>query len=401
MRKVRIDGEIVVEKSSHEKLVANSPTGGWFPASRALTWIVNRRSLFPPHLVFSARLETVSVISSENTEGQPPSIRSIVSAIPTSALRTLHVHHHFPWSFVDRQLSSVVSNCGSSLTTFLSMVPLEAQAVAHLVQLPDLHTLTIASEPPFDLDPPFDPDLPLDPGLHFDGVPLPHVFPPLTTFTIGTAGVAQRWLTLFKLLEASVSAPGGVTPVSRIKKSLRTLNVQDPSCLIDASFASPIQMFRSLVHLNIGARCCAALGCAFKLNDNDIAELTMALHQLEHFSLGEPCARNTCATTVACLLFFSVHCVRLRELTVHFNTTNIVNDFNRVLEGPRFRELRSLPRCPLMDFDAHSMPLLLDEPDFETVVSGMVNIFPSLYKCSGAETGWEELSMKISQFSGA
>jgi hypothetical protein len=119
-----------------------------------------------------------------------------------------------------------------------------------------------------------------------------------------------------------------------------------------------------------------------------VPEFTEFTSRLAPFFL-HPEAHPSPSFTVACLLFFSVNCTRLRMLTVHFNTTNIVDDFNHTFEDPQFRELRSLPRCPLMCFDAHSMPLHLDEPDFETVVNGMLNIFPSLHKCSRGREGLE------------
>jgi hypothetical protein len=396
MRKVQVDGRFIIEKNSREKLIANSPTtGGWFPASRALDWIVNKNSLFPPHLVFSVRLETVSVTMSKHPGGYCSTLASIISAIPASTLRSLNVRSDFKSLSISRELSSIISNCESPFTKFVSFVPLENKAVEHLIQLPHLDTLVTVNPPPFNLGPPpLDHDLPFGPG-----VPLSLVFPPLTELIVGT-GVVQGWLALFKLLEARVSAANGAMPVSRVKKSLGTLVGEDPRCPIDASFTSPIRMFRNLVHLDIRARCNGGFGCAFRLNDNNIAELAMALHQVEYFSLGEPCAQNTCATTVACLLFFSVYCTRLRILTIHFNTTNIVDDFNHALEGSQFRELRLCPRCPLSCLDVHSIPLHLDGPDFETVVNGMVDIFPSLKGCGGGKGIWKELSAKILQFRG-
>ena len=301
MRKVRVDGWLIIEKNSLQKLIANSPTtGGWFPASRALDWTINKHSLFPPHLVFSARLETVSVAISKHPGGRRLALASIISAIPASALRSLNVRNDVPSLSLSRELSSVISNCGPFFTKFSSFIPLENEAVEHLIQLSHLDSLLTANAPPFNLDPP-----PLDHDLAFGpGVPLSLVFPPLTALIVGT-GVVQGWLTLFQLLEARVSAADGATPVSMVKKSLETLVGEDPRCPIDASFISPIRMFRNLVHLNIRARCSEGLECAFRLNDDNVAKLAMALHQVEYFSLREPCARNTCATTVACLLFFS------------------------------------------------------------------------------------------------
>lgn len=85
----------------------------------------------------------------------------------------------------------------------------------------------------------------------------------------------------------------------------------------------------------------------FKLNNDDITKLAIALSQLEFLLFGKPCYEYTCATTVACLYLISVHCDKSRWLDIYFDTANIVDDFKNISEDPRFRELRSLPRCTL------------------------------------------------------
>jgi hypothetical protein len=228
------------------------------------------------------------------------------------------------------------------------------------------------------------------------------IFPPLAEFTVG-GDATHGWLSLLQRLEHGISATHDATPLSKVKESLKILNVEHnlSGPIIDASFASPIQTFRSLVCLNVGTRCHDVTRdgrCTFKLNNDDITELAMALSQLESLLLGRTCPQNTCATTVACLLQISVHCVKLRRLEIHFNTTNIVNDFKNVSEDSRFQELRLLPRCTLSCLDVGLIPHTLDEPGFETVVNGMVNIFPSLERCADITGAWNELSRRIAGF---
>lgn len=100
----------------------------------------------------------------------------------------------------------------------------------------------------------------------------------------------------------------------------------------------------------------------------------MALPRLEQLFLGRPCFENACATAAACLLPLSIHCVKLQELEIHFNTTNIVDDLENTLDDSRFQELRSLPGCTLWRLIVYRMPLILDEPDFENVANGMISI---------------------------
>jgi hypothetical protein len=200
-----------------------------------------------------------------------------------------------------------------------------------------------------------------------------------------------------KSLEGANSTTQGATPLSEVKKSLKTLRIENPTGLIDVSFTSPIQMFRNLVNLAAEVYCHDGNGegqCNFKLDNNQVTRLAMALPQLEFLLLGNACFENTCATTVACLLPISVHRIKLRRLGTHPNATNIIGDLKYILEDPRFQELRSLPRRPLSYLDVGQIPLTLDEPDFGIVANGMINIFPSLDWCDGSQV-WYKLSERI------
>ena len=106
--------------------------------------------------------------------------------------------------------------------------------------------------------------------------------------------------------------------------------------------------------------------CVFKLNNDNVSELVMALPRLDFLLLGYPCNKNTCATTVACLLPISVHCAGLQSPEIHFNTTNIVDDLENISEDPRFQELRFLQKCALSCLEVHEIPLTIDESEFET-----------------------------------
>jgi len=170
---------------------------------------------------------------------------------------------------------------------------------------------------------------------------------------------------------------------------------------IDPPFVSWIQCFRNLVYLDVGDFCDQRSDngkCSFTLNNDNITELAMVLTQLESLILGAPCSENTCLTTVACLLAISVHCNKLKKLMIHFNTTNIVDDFRNILEDPQFQQLRSLPRCPLTALGVYSIPLNLHAPGFDdyyTVVKGMADIFPSLTYCEEFGEIWIEVSREI------
>jgi len=316
-----------------------------------------------------------------------PVIASAISALPTSTLELLLVddtrHRRVPWAYFKDSFSLVTLGCGASLTHFTSPIPLSDAAVDHLIRLPHLSTWRVEGPPP------------TYPTSH-----LPLVFPPLVDFTLG-GGATHGWLSLFERLDRGVSATQGPTPLAKVKGSLRYLKVRDfnPSCpIVDASFASTVQIFQNLVHLDVGIDCPCEFNegrCTFKLNDGNVAGLATALPRLESLFLGRPCFENTCATTVACLLPISVRCPRLEKLEVHFNTTNVVDDVNNILGDPRFEELRSLPKCTLSTLDVHRTPLALDKPGFDIVVGGISVIFPSLEHCQGRDRPWIELSTAI------
>ena len=362
------------------KLRRNAPTGGWFPALQDLFWRITKSNLSYIDLFLSPHLTKISISTSLSWRHSRvpyeilPAISSTLSALPTSALQSLWVSPLISGAVLRDPLSSVVLRCGPSLTEFISMVPLSDAAVDHLIRLPHLRTCRIEGPPPS------------YPPSHMPSVS------PLTELALGK-DAACEWLSLLNRLRAS----------SGVRESLKSLKLSSPT--IDTSFASPIRIFRNLVDLSVGVFCDGGNGddqCIFKLDNDNIAELVMALSQLEFLLLGHPCSKNACATTIACLLFISVHCVKLQVLEVHFNTTDIVGDLKSVSDDPRFQELRSRPRCMLLRLDVYKTPLTLDGPGFEAVANGMIDIFPSLERCDGTAQNpdWEKLSERIVELRG-
>ena len=369
------------------KLRLNSPPGGWFPALQDLSWCITESNLPYGDLFFSPHLKRISIrlIWSWTHTIPPPcvlsTLLSTISALPTSSLERILVHVRYstwPWAQFKDTFSSIVLRCGPLFTEYDSPVPLSNAALEHLIQLPHLRTWRIHGPPPT-----------------YPTSYLPLGFPPLRELTLGE-GAVHGWLQLLRRLEESAVITQGMTPLSKTKESLKVLNVEDtPGISIDAPSVSTIQYFRNLVHLNVGVYCYeeGEDRCIFKLNNDNVTELAMALTQLEFLFLGHPCPENTCLTTVACLVPISIHCNNLSTLGIHFNTTNIVDDFKNALEDSRFLKLLSLPRCSLKCLDVCKMPLSLDESGYKTVAEGMINIFPSLVHCEGLGRGWGKLRL--------
>ena len=312
-----------------------------------------------------------------------PALTSIFSVLPAPALQTLHFspnNHDMPWEDLKNSFSSIVLRCGPSLTTLVSSVPLSDTAVDHVIRLLHLSTWIVEGPPPN------------YPTSHF-----PSVFPPLTQLGFGVT-TGHGWLSLFQRLEEHVSATQSMTPLYRVKESLKSLSVGHfPAIpIVHISLISPIRMFRNLVTLDVAASCHDGQ-CTFRLNNNHVTELVMALPQLERLHLGPPCQENTCATSVTCLLQISVHCLKLGNLSVHFNTTSIIDDLKNIPADPQLQELRSLPRCTLQWLEVRETPLTINESDFETVVCGMRYIFPSLRYFDPLRGTWDRLTEIIEE----
>ena len=371
-----------------------SPAGGWFPGLQDLTWRITVSNLPHIDLFLSPHLKGISIFTSTTLlqgDNTPPdilsAIASAISTLPTSALRHLFVDysaHGIPWAHFKDSFSSVALRCESPLIEFTSPVSLSGAAVNHLIHLPHLRTWRVGGPPP-----------------RYSASSLPTVFPPLTKFVLGR-GATLEWFSLFERLEHGISATQGLTPLFKVKESLEYLKVDelDPRYpTINVSFVAAIKIFQNLVHLDVGVFCHNNGGgpCVFELNDGDVAALAMALSQLESLLLGHPCRQNACATTVACLLPISVYCLKLDELEIHFNTTNIVDDLKNISEDPRFQTVRSLPRCSLDYLGVWQIPLTVDEADFEAVMNGILDIFPTLDRCCPAEdnSDWEEFSERL------
>jgi len=331
-----------------------------------LCWCITKSNLPYADLFFSPYLEEVFIYSSPSWDGATPAesqtIASTISALPASALQFLRVGQMERFADLKDSLSSVALRCGPELEVFTSPCPLSEAAANHLIRLPHLRIWHVGGPPP-----------------SYSTLSLPTTFPPLTEFGL-EGDAAHGWLSLFQRLEDSVTPMRGVTPLSKMKESLESQTFKDtPGLIIDVSFASPIRIFRNLVNLHVEVGCRDQ--CTFKLDDGDVAKLAIELPQLESLLLGYPCSENTCATTAVCLLLISVYCVNLGMLRIHFNTATIVNDLKNISEDPQFQELRSLPKCPLSRLGVWKLPPILDEPGIETVVNGMIDIFPSLEFC--------------------
>ena len=361
----------VYEEATFRELRLNSPAGGWFPALQGLAWTITESNISHTNLFFSLHLKKISIRSWFSEDFEVPhdtlsAIAAIIPTLPTSNLQYLDLsicNRGLVSEYFKDAFSSLVLRCGPSLTKFFSPTSLSDAAMDHLIRLPHLHTCLTTSPPP-----------------SYSTSPLPLTFPPLVKLTL-KEGTMRGWLSFFERMEHGASTVQSVTPLSEVKESLTDLSIEDhPGTVTDVSFATTIQIFRNLVDLRADFACLngSDFECTFKLNNDNITDLAMALPRLRELLLGRPCSKNTCSTTVACLLPISIHCIELQSLQVHFNTTNIIDDFKDIRGDPRFQELHSRPRCALSHLSIANTPLGLSGSDLDIVGTGMIDIFPSL-----------------------
>jgi len=158
---------------------------------------------------------------------------------------------------------------------------------------------------------------------------------------------------------------------------------------IDATLTSPITRFHGLVKLTLSSLCFRVSGCAFRLTDDDVAEISVALPCLTEATFGHVCCVNSCRTTVSSLLSLSTHCKDLVALEIHFNTTNLLDDLTAISEVLQRRGVRSLQKCKLRWLNMWNAPVRIREEDRRSVAAGFLAIFPSLCRIiTNADTGW-------------
>ena len=150
-----------------------------------------------------------------------------------------------------------------------------------------------------------------------------------------------------------------------------------------------------------GRRCTPS--CTFILTDSDISLLADALPCLEQTFPGIPCSFNTCQTTFRSLHTLSTRCPQLHHLSIHINTTTLVQDIKSISqEDDQSTESRGPRRRPL-DFDfSQYLPIedTVDVDDLEVVSRGLFDISVVINDGSILDQGlnsqlWVKVSKRI------
>jgi len=342
-----------------------------------LNWWLNKTNLKFLHKFLSPHLTTIAITTDafslpgetvDPWERLPnkavPKIRSAIKAFPSSLqFFLIRLGDGLETRFTE-EISAFVLRCGESLEEFNTNLVLSTQAIVHLMKLPNLRTWIVEQGPPQVTD------------LIHHGVPEEaiSIFSSLEVLSL-IDEAALEWLTLFGATNNNVPwimpfMTGG---------SLPTLEYNRPPP-INSSLLSRLLPFTNLVDIFFGMECFMQ-PCVSEFTDQDVESLAIALPKLEALTLGTwPCNSNTCPTTFRSLLFLSIHCTKLKHLTIHFRTSDIRADMLDLLRYAYSQGAFSRPRCPLEALVTGEMLSGLADHDSTLISIGMLMIFPSLVK---------------------
>ena len=310
-----------------------------------------------------------------------PVIRSAVRMLPPSPQIVCIKLGIGPETRLTEEFSTFTLGCGEALREFATNMVLSAQAIVHLMKLPNLCAWTTEQGPPQVAD------------LIHHGVPdgVTSLFPSLEALDL-RGEVAFEWLSLFE------AAKSRSLPWILAGDNLPKVSYHHPSLPVDSSLVSRFLPFTGLVEIRISMECRPFAGiCVSRFTDEDVECLTAALPKLEAVTLGKyPCQFDTCPTTIRSLLSFSIHCPKLRYLNIHFRTANLRADMLDLLGYAYSQGLHSKPKCILKTLVTQEMPLKLSDYDPILLSMGMLMIFPSLAQFYSRSRGaWVRLQALV------
>ena len=325
-------------------------------------WLPFLRYFLSPTL---AEIEIFATPSNGPFQSPPPAI----PILPGSYLRSLQLSlRPADDEASGKSASATILQCGAFLENLEASVRLSEAAVSHLIGLRHLRTLRIGSDPP-----------------SVPAVPSSDILPSLESLTLDH-GVGHKWLSFLGAAQENSPTETG------IRATLTNL-----SCLggitVDPVFISSLCLFPKLTHVLVNGACSKEGGCTFLLTDEDVANLADALPEIKRLELGSPCSANRCHTTALSLFTLSTHCLQLKTLEIHFNTTGIGHVLDRLFKEPQYGRMRSLPRCPLRYLTVGDTQISTRDMEFVTVYfSGM---FHGLQGFRGGDRKWIEESRKV------
>ena len=304
-------------------------------------------------------------------------IRSAIEMFPSAGLQKLDVILGVgPKTNLTEEISAFILERGEALQDLCTNSVLSTQAIVHLMKLPHFSSWVTEQGPPPVTE------------LVRHGVPdgAASLFPSLRGLTFTSEVAFVGWLSLFE------AAKSRTPPWTIAGDGLPGLSYGNSTLPVDSTLISKLLPHGSLVDVKIGLNCSLFRPCASRFTDQDAERLATALPKLEALSLCEwPCDADTCPTTIRSLLSFSIHCPKLRYLSIHFRTANLRTDVLNMLDYAYAHGLHSRPKCVLKELVVGEMPIELADYDPRLISMGMLMIFPSLTNFVTKSPTWSRL----------
>ena len=264
------------------------------------------------------------------------------------------------------EISAYILQCGKLLQEFHSNLVLSTGALVHLMDLPSLRQWTTEQEPPEVAD------------LIHHGVPDGPASLLSSLQLLQLRGEPTLgWLSFF-------NSPKDQSPSWTLANNnlinLAHYRIAADMAVIDSALLSKFLPFTSLVNMFIGEGCqIEDSNCTSRFTDEDVESLAIAMPKLEVLTLGRrPCNANTCPTTVLSFLFLSIHCTKLKQLSIHFRTSNMPAEIMSMVDYASSHDLFQRPKCPLDTLVMGDQILHLEDHEIALVSVGIAVIFPFL-----------------------
>ena len=342
---------------------------------RELEWWLNESNLTYFPIFFSPQLTTIIIFTNPRLlpeeEVEPwdelpheavSMIHAMIKAFPSSLqCLSIYVGSSREARFTN-EISDFVLRRGESLLEFSTNIVLSTQALFHLMKLPNLRYWTTKEEP-------------AQVEVFAHGVPDGPIsfLPSLKILEL----IGSRTLEWLSFLEA---AKKRTPPWVVADDSMPAITYRPLANYVDSPLLSKFLPLSDLIQLCIERECLfIPSDCSSNYTDQDMESLAIALPNLEILALGgSPCGLNTCPTTARSLLSFSIHCTKLKHLSIHFSTENLEVDILDLLGYAYSHDLHLRPKCPLKELFVGTMDIEVRRNSPVLVALGMLMIFPSL-----------------------
>ena len=280
-----------------------------------------------------------------------PALKALAPAY--NSLVEVHIGHptaHDPQTI--HAASDLLLKCNpDKLRTFRVISPLSTEAFIHATRLPNLETFAIVADT-------------TEPGVQLPTSTFPSL-ESLEIFATDTRSPLLQTIShiqsnTFKVLQLEFPAATSESFLPTALAALRPRGLHQTLTMLfvtpggdfdlDKTTIRPFLFLNQLTQLDI-TLVCTQDRCSYKLTDEDLEELVVAMPKLEILSFGSfPCARPV-NNTVKSLTSIAKHCKHLEQLVVHINVEAIVT---RALQGDDGREdpaledrLSVFAGCPL------------------------------------------------------